>query len=227
MKWNAPETITKVTDCETYFDIQVKGMGFSLSKEYNCTPKVGDTLELKGSLGMSVAGVKINGELIFEKTKEDLDREHEEWKKRHEINKKEEFEKNRAEHDANYEALPLIFKKRIDRLRRNNPHFRWDAEAYDVFACKEAIKIASVIKTAEELQAFGKMDYNEQIKIVPLDEGHSGGTFGQAMQLAHCLLVNEKYIPFIHSSLAHIAGCENIGCTPPTEAEKKEYGLDL
>jgi len=213
---------------EEFFDILCENsIGFFLSKKYGVTPKIGDKVQLKWPLGMTVSGIKINDQIIYDLNEKELEERHEQSRQKTLEKQKKEFEKNKENMDADYDALPEIFKKRIDRLRKNNPDFRWQCEAYDVFACKEAIKIAEVIKTTEELSEFAKYSYEKQTELVKLDYNHSGGTFGQAMQLAHCLIdKKEQYIPYVHSSLAQIGGCESVGCYPPTEEERKELGME-
>lgn len=230
-KWQEPTTIKTVTysgsdPYDSTYDIQMEdSVGFMMKDEYHVVPKVGDTIQLKTKNFSTVAGVKLNGKILYEKTDEQLDQEHYEYCQNQEKTKKETFEKNKVQQDADYEALPPVFKRRIDRFRANNPNFRWDIEPYVLFASKEAVKILKVCKTVEELSAFHKMSYEEQKAKAGIDEGHSGGTFGEAMQLAHAYVENEKYVPYIHSSLAHIAGCDKVGCLPPTEDELKELGV--
>lgn len=230
MKWQEAVKIKTVTESSNdkakYFDIHLEdSMGFGLEDKFQVTPKVGDTIQLKTEGFSTIAGVKLNGKILYEKTKADLDREHEEWKANDERKKKADFERDKQKMDADYDALPYVFQKRIDRFRRNNPNFRWEMEPYVMFATKEAIKIIDKIKTLDEVIAFGKLDYKEQKKIVDLDDGHSGGTFGEAMDLACTFKTNIHWVPFVHSSLARIGGCESVGCLPPTDEEKKEIGL--
>lgn len=226
--WVDLGTIEKILDLnsEMYIIYASCKRMFPLLKKFSFIPKEGDSVACRGTLGGLEYGLKIRGQVVYDPTDEELEAERKKALEEHRMKQKAEFEKNRAKHDAEYDSLPPIFKKRIDRLRKNNPDFRWSVEAYDIFACKEGIKIASKIKTLKDLKRFVDLGFEDQLKVVDLDPGHSGGTFGQAKQIASCLIIGkEKYIPFIHSSLSVVSGCEVVGCTPPTEAERQEYGL--
>lgn len=161
----------------------------------------------------------------LEKSEEDLNMEHAAWKEKEEQKKKLVFERDKSQLDADYAALPKVFQKRLDRLRQNNPNFRWNMESYVMFVSKEAVKIINACKSVDDVIVFGKLTYEQQHKLANLDDGHSGVTFSEAMQLAIVYKKNEVLIPFVHSLLAKIVGCESVGCLPPTDAEKKQLGL--
>ena len=67
-----------------------------------------------------------------------------------------------------------------------NERFRIDYEGYEVFCCKEALKIAAACGTPEKIEEFRKAKWEEQKSMVSdLSEGHSGNSFGCATQLAY------------------------------------------
>ena len=124
------------------------------------------------------------------------------------------FEESRESMDAQYEALPRIFRERLDKFRRNNPDFRWKYEPYELFVCEEAVRIAEELETPDEVVAFGKMTYEEQKARVTLSDGHSGNTFGMVMRLAYLFLSDEAGVEQMHGALAPLVGSEEYGCVP-------------
>ena len=85
----------------------------------------------------------------------------------------------------NMPQLFLLFRKRIDRFREEDPDFRVDSEAYELFCLAEAVKIANACETVENIEAFK----NGKSELVPdLSEEHSGNTFYCACGLARAYL---------------------------------------
>lgn len=210
-------TITDVQESEDWFEISQDGMCCGLKKKYGVTPKVGDklTVHTKGGTFGTIRGMDLNGKRIFWKTDEELEQERLEWLANNEREKKDRFEKNKAQMDADYEALPDAFKKRIDRFRENNPDFRVEFESYELFCCMEAVKIADACKTPEKVQEFKSLNWDEQMKMVEgLSDGHSGNTFGCAVALAYWYLSDENNVSKMHGSLSPLVGSKAFGDVP-------------
>lgn len=205
--------IKNVTEDDTHFYIDLEGSwSFGLLKEYGAIPKAGDRVTLHTVNFSKVRGVEINNIQVFYKTDKELDQEHKAWCANNEKEKMATFEKNRAQMDADYEALPDNFKKRIDRFRKNNPKFRVDFEGYELFCCKEALKIAAAFKTSAEITAFHETDWDGQLKAVPnLSDGHSGNTFGCACMLARLQLECPERVYEMHGSLSPLVGSKDFG----------------
>jgi len=110
--------------------------------------------------------------------------------------------------DADYESLPQIFKNRIYQFRTLNPEFRVKYESYEMFCCKEAVKISAAFSTSEEIDSFAKLSHEEQIKSVQLGDGHSGNTFAFACFLAKTYIDSPNYITKINGALAPLVGSE-------------------
>ena len=53
---------------------------------------------------------------------------------------------------------------------------------------------------------------DKQKMIVPIDDGHSGNTFGCAVMLAILYVTSPEYIIKAHGALAPLVGCEAYGC---------------
>ncbi len=205
--------IKNVTEDKTHFMIDIDGSGsFCLSKEYEVVPKVGDKVALHTVNGSTVRGVDINNEKIFYKSDADLEAERNEWLINYDKEKLATFEKNKAQLDADYESLPENFKKRIDRFRKNNPKFRVEYEGYEMFCCKEALKITAVCKTTADITKFHALNYEGQLEMVPtLSDGHSGNTFGFACALARFQIECPDKVFEIHGSLSVLVGSEAFG----------------
>jgi hypothetical protein len=159
-----------------------------------------------------IRGVDINNVQIYYKSDEDLERERREWLVNNEKEKQERFEKCKAELDAKYEALPQVFKARIDRFRENNPDFRKDYEQYEMFCCEQAIEIATALKTADAVRLFWDKTWEEQKAEVPtIDEGHSGNTFGASCSLAIVYIESPEFVSKVHGALSPLVGSVEYG----------------
>ena len=205
--------IKKVTEDDTHFYIDIEGSWrFGLSKEYGVKPKIGDAITIYTVNFSTIRGVEINNIQVYYKSDEQLEQEHKDWCENYEKEKQEAFEKDKAQMDADYEALPDNFKKRIDRFRNNNPKFRVDFERDELFCCKEALKIAGVCKTQEDVMKFHDLGFEEQIKILPtLSDDHSGNTFGCACMLARFQLECPDKVSEMHGSLSPLVGSKDFG----------------
>jgi len=214
--------IIKVSeDRNSYYLTTDDSTGFRLLKKYKVVPKVGDDIEVQTVHFSTVRGIILNGKQIFYKTDEDLEKEHQNWLDKNEKKKQRLFIRNKPKLDKDYNTLPEEFKKRIDKFRMTNPRFRVDYEPYEMFCCKEALKIAKALKgkTEEEVQNFSKADYTIQKQTVPkLGKGHSGNTFGVAVRLAYWYLFNPENVILEHGALTTLVGCDAYGCPH----EKKE-----
>jgi len=205
--------IKNVTEDETHFYIDIEGSwSFGLSKEYGVKPKIGDAITIYLVNVSMIRGVDINNIQVYYKSDEQLEQEHKEWCDNYEKEKQEAFKRDKEQMDADYEALPDNFKKRIDRFRKNNPNFREDFEKYELFCCTEALKIAGICKTQEDIMKFHELGFEEQIKILPtLSDGHSGNTFGCACMLARIQLEMPDKISEFHGSLSPLVGSKTFG----------------
>ena len=222
--WEKIKKITEVVDCGDHYTLSCEeiglepkvgdtiGLGFD--KKYG-EPKIGDTLEIRVKGASLIAGLKINGEVVFDKTDDEIDSEHAAMIAAKDAQDREAFEKNRTQLDADYESLPDIFKQRIDRFRGNNPDFRWKYEGYEMFCCKQALILAEELKTVDALKEFHAMDYEDQRKRVPaLSDQHSGNTFGCSCSLAAWWIQKPENVIKLHGALAPLVGSKEYGCVP-------------
>lgn len=193
-------------------------------------PSVGNTLRLYGrGMGFPVRGILIGEDvpagkalgLVTWRTAFYLTTEEHEAKRiadhaESERSQREQFEKEgRAKLDAQYDALPDLFKRRIDKFRANNPDFRWKYESYEMFCCTQAVAFADALKTVDALNAWRALDWKEQREQVPaMDDGHSGNTFGAACALAALYLSRPDDVVRLHGALAPLVGSEEYGCIP-------------
>lgn len=124
-------------------------------------PRVGDTVRLYGrGFGHEIRGVDLNSRQLYYRTQAECDLR--DW--RREIDQvkeqRERFNRERSELDATVAALSAPLRARIERLRAEDPDFRWKWEAM-------------------MLPIYVDAD---------LHGGHSGASFGEACQLAFALL---------------------------------------
>ena len=215
-KTNYQETgiVTDVTESEDWYQLSRNGLCCGLKKKYGVKPKVGDklTVHTKGSSFGTIRGMDLNGKKIFWKTDEDLETERTEWLRKNEEEKQQKFKDNVDEMDKQYDNLPAFFQKRIDKFRTKNKRFRIDYESYEMFCCEQAVLIAKSCKTKEEVQAFKREKWDEQIKQVEgLSDGHSGNTFGCSCQLAYLYLDNPKNVVKVYGALSPLVGSEEYG----------------
>lgn len=207
-----------------YEMVRGDGWSFYLAKQYDddaphgVAPKVGDVARFYGrGVGFGVRGFVIGDQVAFYRTAdEDRERGMAEVIAREE-QQKEAFERTgRAALDADYAALPDVFKRRIDKFRSNNPEFRWKYEGYEMFCCTEAVKLATALKTADDVRAFGDLRYEQQKMAVPslAHDQHSGNTFGCAVQLAYQYIAHAENVEKMHGALAPLVGSEEYGCVP-------------
>ena len=187
------------------YSVSAGSGGFFLSKKHKTVPKKGDHMTLYTYQGSCIRGLDLNGKEVFFNSDEQIDKEHEEWRKKYEKEKQETFEREKAQYDEQYESLPQIFKDRIDKFRKDNPKFRVDYEAYELFTCIEAVKIAETLKTGDKIREFSEC--NDRWSMVPdLDHGHSGNTMGMATRLAFLYVEHPDFVTEAAGALAPLVG---------------------
>jgi hypothetical protein len=206
--------IDRIEDDDTCWDVHTDDSGiFCLNKSYGVEPRVGDEVEVEIVQGSSIVGVSLNGKTVFSMTDQEIEDEHKAYCENLERQKKADFEKDRETMDRDFESLPDIFRKRIQRFRGQNPDFRWDYEPYELFCCKQAILIATALKTQDEIRKFQELTFDAQKELVAgLDEGHSGNTFGCSVMLAYFYVGDDKDLVWkCHGALCPLVGCERYG----------------
>lgn len=206
-------------------DVSVESTGWSIQREDGWSffvpnkgiePKRGMIARFYGKgIGRPVRGLDLDGREVFYRTPAQQEAAHRRWCANLDRKRQRDFEKNRAQLDAEYGALPDVFKQRIDRFRAGNPDFRWQHESYELFTCTQAVLIAEALKTPEAVQAFRDLPESEQRKRVPgLSDQHSGNTFDCAVALASWYLSsNPEVVARLHGALTPLVGCDEYGCT--------------
>lgn len=128
--------------------------GFGMPK-LGTTPRVGDTVTMYYVNGKwtQFRGMDLNGVPMYFKTDAEVEAERQEYIAKREIEQRMAFEDGKAALDAQYDALPDVFKQRIDRFRAGNPDFRWEYEAYEMFSCTEGVKFAEAARAAVDSHA--------------------------------------------------------------------------
>lgn len=181
-------------------------------------PAVGMTARMYGrGFGYPVRGLYLNEQRVYYRTEAEEEQRHRDWVADQKRQRFEEFETHRVERDAKVAALPEIFQRRIQKFRDHNPEFRYEFEPYEIFCCEQAVLFARKFPTVEQLQAFSKMDSEEQVSHFNEEEkeefeGHSGNTFGASVRLAYHYLTNPENVYREHGALVALVGCEAYGC---------------
>lgn len=207
---NETETVKDIVEGEDSFCIETNtGTGFYLEKKYvTISPKAGDKVKLYCVHGSMIRGVELNDVILYYKSDQQLEQEHREWLDNNDKQKQERFVKNKTQMNSDYESLPAVFKQRIDRFRKNNPDFRVEYEAYELFSCKEAVKIADVCKTVGNVNKFK----NGKSELVPdLSKDHSGNTFDCACYLARIYLESPDFVITATGAMAPLVGSKEYG----------------
>jgi hypothetical protein len=193
------------------------GWTIGVPKVDGVAPRVGSRLRFWGrGIGFPVRGIAVDGVVVrYETDAEQRDRYARELAER-EAAQRATFEREgRAALDARYDALPPVFRARIDRFRANNPDFRWKYEGYEMFCCEQAVVIARALGTPEAIQSFRDLPRSEQMAKVPgLDDGHSGNTFGAACVLAALYVRDESFVPQMHGAMSPLVGSVEYGDVP-------------
>jgi hypothetical protein len=209
-------TIESVTESGNYYELRFDhAMCIGCPRVEGIVPKPGDTLRLWGrGFGFTVRGIAINGQIVrYETDAEERDRHARELVES-EMGQLAEAENRKAADDARVAALPEVFQRRIQRFRDGNPDFWWKHQSYELFCCEQAVTIAGAMNSPADLQAFTKLEWEQQKRIVPgLDDGHSGNTFGMACRLAHWYLTHPENVEREHGALVPLVGCREYGCT--------------
>lgn len=207
--------ITGVRPSDGGWSIDMHGLGF-FCPDRGIEPRVGSIARLYGGgLGLPVRGLDIDGQEVYYRTPEEDREYHRQQIERWHQKEREDFERRRDEYRGRVAELPKLMRDRFARFERNNPDFAWRFGFYELSCCEDALKIANRLGSAEELQAFRDLPWEEQCRMVPdLYEGHSGNSFGFACRLAWLWLEHREWVPLEHGALAVLVGCEEYGCPP-------------
>lgn len=178
-------------------------------------PKAGETLRMYGrGIGHTVRGIVIGGRVYRYKTAAQEAADHRAWVDNLHAEREREMEAQRDRIAARLEALPGVFRERIEKFRRDGGHeFQRDYEPYELFCCEQAVEIADALKTTEAIRRFHDLPWKEQKALVPaLVDGHSGNTFGMACALARLYLDSPEFVTKAHGALTPLVGCDAYGC---------------
>jgi hypothetical protein len=195
--------------------------GFGDEHPWNCLinttegidPQVGDLIQFWGKgFGHSFRGVAINGKVVFYRTAEEQRTRDERNLAKYDQARREEYAKKKESFDFRIAALPEPFRDRIAGFRERNPDFGWQHESYELMVCEDAVKIAITLETRDAIIAWSELPYEEQKTVVPITDGHSGNSFGQAVFLARWFVKEPGIIPKMHGALCPLVGCKDYGC---------------
>lgn len=224
------DTLVSVKEEPKGYDV---GMGygghthFFLPKnETGIIPEVGDRVRFYGKgIGYTIRGAAIEGKgTVFYRTEKQQQELFEQQNKERLIKKQRQLDDSREERDARINALPDLLNQRIVRFHLvRGENWRRDHETYELFVCEQAAvfyeHFKDQYKPQEKIDAWYKLDYEDQRKVIPdLSDGHSGNSMGAATTLAHILLGDEPELVIKqHGALCGLTGCEEYGCYAATK----------
>lgn len=194
------------------------GFCFEDAEGVGIPPAVGETIRCYGrGMGYPIRGVAIvdkdgNPRVYRYHTEDESQKHREEMVAARKKEESDKFQENLSEFTKAVMDLPPMFRARMERFLQKPG---WGAEFgnYELFSCREALKILEVCKTPDQIRAFHGMKWEEQKKMVPtLDDGHSGNTFGMACKLALIYVEKPEMLPLFHGALCPLVGCQNYGC---------------
>jgi len=203
--------LEKVIDHKNKWELKFNGGTYLYVKKIkNFIPTENMSIKIYGKgFGYPVRGVEINGNIFYYLTPAQQEKKHKKMCIEMDKRDKNNFIKNKKSLDKKYNSLPQCFKERIDGFRKNNKDFRWKFEAYEMFCCQEAIKIAEYFKSPKKIMDWKNKKYTPMPKCI--DEGHSGNTFGCAVVLAYNYLLNPQNVNRIHGALSPLVGSKEYG----------------
>ena len=202
--------------------IELVGGGHTgVLRVHDVTPAPGDHVIFWGSKWGPIRGAALNGKVVFHRTAAQQQAKHEAEVAEAQAQRKADFYADTTDADARYDALPDVFRRRIDRFRRNNRDFRWQYEGYEVATCQAAVAIADACGTGERVVEFQRRHsatpytdvLDDQIDIDLL--GLSGNQFGVACHLAYWALTDEDDVVKMHGAMSPLVGSEEYGDISP------------
>ncbi|MBW3663546.1 MAG: hypothetical protein KY469_10640 [Actinobacteria bacterium] len=201
--------------------------------------KVGDVVEATfthGSLGEIVRIVHDGRTVLY---RDEITRAHRHalGVARDKVAKLERFEDARAGLEAQVDALPEVFQRRIDKfVGTKGPSWWWEFADYELVCCTDAVKAARHVGAMLGLEPGLGIDSDDLVQQVReaigdlgpsdvegADEGHSGNTWGFATRLAYWWLTQPDMVTLEHGALTPLVGCEEYGC-PHETVPSGDYG---
>lgn len=235
MSWHMDEQyeehlISEVTDGHNGWELKFDGCWVIICPSDLCAvrPKVGQRVRLFGrGIGFDVRGIVVDGRVYRYRTEAEADAEHERLREERLHRLEAELEEGRAERDAKVAAMPKLFRDRIERFQRTKPDWRRDHEAYEIFCCQEAVKIAVhlLAKPAEDpfvaAERFARSEELQKEVLGNTLQEHSGNTFSAACKLALVFVTKPENVVRQHGALCGMVGCEEYGCWAAYKDEEK------
>ena len=143
--------------------------------------RVGATVETYGQsgLGGKIRGIVIDGHIVRYRTEAQSRADDKKMLAKLHKDSIKAYKKALPQMEADYRALPMPFRKRMDRLRLASPDDRHMWESYEMFILTEAVKLAKALKTPAVVEKYRAANYYEQRKMAPeISDGHSDNTHG-------------------------------------------------
>ena len=229
--WEAPIENVEQLKYKT-FVVKAEGWSLWVEDKEGCgyLPQIGNILRMYGKgIGSKVRGIDINGITFRYQTIEQMEEENRLELAKSRLAQIEDFQKNKSKYEEQYNRLPPVFQRRIDKFRRNSHKFEWKHMPYELFVCEEAVKIANALGSGNKIADFKNADFDMQREMVPgIDlDNRSGNTFDCACFLAQ-LYISDDYegegepVVMAHGALCPLVGCKSYGCFSKEELSQME-----
>lgn len=206
--------ISAIQEGEKYFDVSTdSSTGFMIEKPVQKVPQVGQVVTLYLFQGSRIQGIDLDDEMLFFKTKDDLEVERQAAIVKIEREKKirkrkfdKEFRNPGSAFNVRLSRLPKVFQQRFRKFFRLGEDF-WDVAWYELVACEAAVHIAYACGGWQHIQKFRDLSWEEQnTKIPTLEQGLSGNQIGFACAVATLYLRNPKLVPKIRGAMSPLTG---------------------
>lgn len=221
------------TPMEIGFIQQISGGGFEGSDGWwlglgdaTAWAQVGHEYKTWGDgIGRPVRGLMVDGKIAWYRTPEEQAEKHRQEIAAMKAKQLVDFEAKKEGYFARIEALPDVFKQRMQKFQMTNAEFDIEYGEYELFCCEQAVIVAEILKTADAIDDWWALnsaahgyDWKAQHAMVPgWSDDHSGNTAGCAMMLAKAYVTDPEFVIKQHGALTPLVGCEAYGCPHDSE----------
>lgn len=220
------ERVEVVGEDKAYAAVTADGWTLSVALNGNPAPKVGDVALYYGrGIGYPVRGFVVGETVYYYETEEQHEARFRRERQEEAERRIAAFDAGRAAYYAEVNALPAPFRRRIERFLRVRAGWGPEFGGYELFVCKEAVKIAA-LGTVDAVAVYHAAPCDEQktlVHAVAYDE-HSNNTFGAACLLARVYIETPEHLTHVHGALCPLVGCENYGCFAATRETTEGRG---
>ncbi len=209
-----PYTVDSVDNVNGMIFLKGEGCIKPHKNPNNIFPEPGEVIEVKtfqgrdAIVGMQVTGVRIRGEVLFEISDEDAERQQTAKRRANDAVLREAFAQSR--YVERLAALPVWMQNRQIGLAEGLSDYDWRYGRLDLAVLETANMLLSHYKTREELANFTQMTPDAVLATFPnIDQQLTDRMMSSAVMTAAAYL---EGVEFPHSTMCQILGCETVNC---------------